>query len=291
MQNKFISYLKYEKRYSAHTITAYENDLKQFSEFCINNNNSDEIVLDSKIIRQWIVSLLENKMLARSVKRKISALKAFYRFLRKNGFISKNPLDKIVSPKMAKRLPQFVEQEKLNEFLESIEENDFEDIRDKLIVELFYATGIRLSELINLKNKNVDLKQHTIKVLGKRNKERIVPFSDSLNDLINKYLKSRSELEIINDTNHFFLTISGNKLYEKLVYRVVTKKLGMVTTQTKKSPHILRHTYATHLLNNGAELNAVKELLGHANLSATEIYTHNTFEKLKKVYKNSHPRS
>lgn len=291
MQDNFISYLKYEKRYSAYTITAYENDLKQFSEFCISQNCTENIVTNYKLIRQWIVSLLENKLLARSVKRKISALKAYYRFLRKSGFITVNPLDRIVAPKMEKKLPQFIEQGKLVDYLESELETDFESIRDRLIIELFYATGIRLSELVNLKSKNIDCKQNTIKILGKRNKERIVPFPAALNQLISKYQSAKNGLENLNDANYFFVTKTGNKIYGKLVYRIVTRDLSMVTTQTKKSPHVLRHTYATHLLNNGAELNAVKELLGHANLSATQVYTHNTFEKLKSVYKKSHPRS
>lgn len=242
-------------------------------------------------IREWIVYLMENNISARSINRKISTLKSFFKFLHREGHITKNPLLKISSPKNQKKLPSFVEKNKMDLLLDKIEfANDFEGVRDSLIIEILYLTGIRLSELINIKLTDVDFGEKAIKVLGKRNKERLVPITNELINSINYYIKHRNQLKHI-ENNYLLLTQKGEKVYPKLIYRIVNRYLELVTTIEKKSPHVLRHTFATHMLNNGADLNAIKEILGHANLSATEVYTHNTFEKLKSIYKQAHPRA
>jgi len=288
----FDNYLRFEKRFSTHTSDAYLQDLKQFQIYLntqYNINKIDEV--DFQIIRSWSVSLLENNISPRSVNRKISALKSFYRFLLKNGIVLKNPMLKIISPKTSKKLPVYVEQEKMNSLFEEIQfEDSFKGIRDKAILELFYATGIRLSELCNIKISDINIYNSQIKVLGKRNKERIIPLTNNLKNVFSGYIDARSQVSNIQDDS-LFITEKGKKIYQKLAYRIVNYYLSMVTTISKKSPHVLRHTFATHMLNNGAELNAIKEILGHANLSATQVYTHNTVEKLKKVYKQAHPRA
>jgi len=288
----FNSYLRFEKRFSSHTSDAYISDLNQFQIYLTekyNITNADEI--DFQIIRSWVVELLETPMTPRSVNRKISSLKTFYKFLMKSGKDIKNPMLKIISPKTSKKLPVYVEQEKMVMLFENIEfENSFEGLRDKTVLELFYATGMRLSELCNIKISDVDIYNAQIKVLGKRNKERIIPFTNNLKDVLKKYSDARMQIAE-NQNDYLFITEKGKKIYQKLAYRIVNHYLSMVTTISKKSPHVLRHTFATHMLNNGAELNAIKEILGHANLSATQVYTHNTVEKLKKVYKQAHPRA
>lgn len=288
---KFIGYLTFEKKFSHHTILAYKNDLQQYSEFCLLNSAIPELNEDYKIIRHWIVSLIEKEITPRSVNRKITTLKSYYRFLQRDGIIALNPMQKILSPKMKKTLPFFVEKKQINELLDSkdIFGTDYVGSRNRLIIELFYMTGMRLSELINLKLADIDLSSLTIKVLGKRKKERIIPINITFKNTIVEYLSERSGMQPAN--NFLFLTKKGSKVYEKLIYRVVTEYLNLISTIDKKSPHVLRHTFATHMLNNGADLNAIKELLGHANLSATQIYTHNTFEKIKQVYKQAHPRA
>jgi integrase/recombinase XerC len=290
-KDSFLKYIQFEKRYSDHTIVSYTNDLEQYYNFCekdiVNFCPGEK---DYKIIRSWIVDLIESNNSSRSVTRKISTLKSFYRYLLKEGFIKTNPLDKIISPKVSKKLPYFVEEKQMNTLLDDIDFGDnFEGMRNKLIIEILYSTGIRLSELKNLKISDVDFNNLTIKVLGKRNKERIIPFSNNLKLSIEKYLKVKNQ----SDSKCIFLLITGKgkQVYEKLIYRVVNKYLNLVSTIEKKSPHVIRHTFATHMLNHGADLNAIKELLGHSNLAATQIYTHNTFEKLKKVYKQAHPRA
>jgi len=242
------------------------------------------------MIRSWLVYLMENNISARSVNRKLTTLKSYYRFLIREGLLEVNPLLKISSPKTGKRLPVFVEREKMDILLDqNVWSNDYPGLRDKLIVELFYATGMRLSELVNLKVSDFDFHKSTIKVLGKRNKERLIPFSKKVEGLIGEYMTMKDrEFGVQPD---FFLTNKGKRIYPKLVYLIVTSRLREVTTLAKKSPHVLRHTFATHLLNNGAELNAVKELLGHASLSATQVYTHNTIDKLKRIYKQAHPKA
>lgn len=294
--DSFIKYLQFEKRYSSHTIRSYSIDLEQFFSFCKHSlKHFDPLNISHKIIRSWIVYLMENNISPRSVNRKITTLKSFYKFLIREKLIAHNPLDKILSLKINKKLPFFVEEAQMNILLSGTSGidfgDDYEGFRNRLIIEMFYLTGIRLSELINLKNTDVDTQNLTIKVLGKQNKERIIPFSKNFKKSIDEYVEKKNKSLNLQQNNYFFLTKKGNKIYEKLVYRVVNKYLHFVTTIEKKSPHILRHTFATHILNKGADLNAIKELLGHANLSATQIYTHNTFEKLKKIYKQAHPRA
>jgi integrase/recombinase XerC len=287
-QDEFLKYLQFEKRYSHHTLLAYTTDLEQFIQFINTEYQLTELSeINHSVIRSWIVSLMEQKVTARSVNRKITTLKTFYKFLLRQQKVTQNPMLKVLSPKVSKRLPVFVEKEKMDALLDNtIVDDTFEGKRNKLIIELFYATGIRLSELINLKQTDVDMYASQLKVLGKRNKERIIPFSDALKQEIANYIEAKP----ISDTEYLFINKNGKKLYEKLVYRIVNSNLALITTANKKSPHVLRHTFATQMLNNGADLNAVKELLGHANLSATQVYTHNTVEKLKNIHKQAHPR-
>ncbi len=289
----FSKYLEFEKRYSYNTIRAYIDDIKQFLEYCYSNKLLDsrtQIAKNHKIIRQWIVDLYNSKHSAKTIKRKISSLRRYYKFLIQNNFIDKNPVDKIISPKAQKKIPSFIKTSEIENLFNYIKfTNDFIGNRDKLIIEILYNTGVRLSELINLQNLDINSNQNTIKVIGKRNKERLIPYPESLNTSINNYIMHKG----INNFNnqYLILTEKGEKSYPKLIYRIVTKYLSLITTNENKNPHVLRHTYATHLLNNGADLNAVKELLGHANLSATQIYTHNTFNKINKIYKLAHPRA
>jgi integrase/recombinase XerC len=288
-QDSFIEYLQFEKRLSGHTLVAYSNDLSQFFKYLQSTYEIKNISeVNHTVVRSWIVSLMEQKITPRSVNRKITTLKTYYKYLLRQGVVTESPMIKILSPKTSKRLPVFVEKDKMDVLIDNIEfGDDFEGTRNKLIIELFYATGIRLSELINLKQTNVDINSSQLKVLGKRNKERIVPFGHELKRSIEHYF----ELKIASDAEELFVTKSGKKLYEKFVYRLVNNYLSQVTTIDKKSPHVLRHTFATHMLNNGADLNSIKELLGHANLSATQIYTHNTVEKLKNIHKQAHPKA
>ena len=288
----FLSYLKYEKRYSTHTLTAYENDLGQFVLFgkkLAEDFHVEEA--DYPLIREWVVSLMNNGTLARSVNRKLSTLKTFYKFLMREGVIVKNPTEHMTMPKMAKKLPEFVQEKEINQLLDgSFFTDDFEGMRDKAVVSLFYGTGIRLSELVGIRFSDLNLNEKVVKVNGKRNKERLVPFPLEISTTLRGYIERRNEL-FPHSENYLFLTGSGEPVYNKLIYRIVKRQLSLVTTIDKKSPHILRHSYATHLLNRGADLNAIKELLGHANLAATQVYTHTSFEQLKKVYKQAHPRA
>lgn len=286
----FFDYLAYEKRYSSHTVTSYKNDLSQFILY-INPHQEDLNIAEVNYqqIRAWVSVLIKNKISARSVNRKLSSLKSFFKFLQRQQVIEINPMSKISGPKTPKRLPVFVDEHQMEDlFTEIAFEEGFTGMRDKLILDLFYQTGIRRSELTHLKEVDVDLFNSTIKVLGKRNKERIIPISLSLKRNLESYLRVKQELNLSN----IMLLVSekGHTLSDQSVYRSVKKYLSQITTIQKKSPHVLRHTFATHLLNNGADINAVKDLLGHANLSATQIYTHNTIEKLKKSYKQAHPR-
>lgn len=290
----FINYLKFEKRYSPHTITAYTKDLDQFDSFLISEYevlNANEV--SYQMVRSWIVGLIELNISARSVNRKLSTLKSYFKYLVREELINENPMPKVQSPKTSKKLPVFVDRESMETlFSEDIFSNDFDGRRNRLIIEMFYMTGIRLSELINLKNSDIDFYQQSIKVLGKRNKERIVPISAELIDSIKNYIEIRDKnVEVLEQNDYFYVTIKGKKLYEKLAYHIVNLYLGKVSTLQKKSPHVLRHTFATHMLNNGADLNAIKEILGHSNLAATQVYTHNTIEKLKNIYKQAHPRA
>jgi integrase/recombinase XerC len=293
-KESFLTYLQNEKRYSYHTIRSYANDLGQFSLFCSKHfPEVDDETVDFKCIRKWVVYLIDDKISNRSVNRKISTLKSYFKFLIREGYISKNPVDRVISPKTEKKLPVFVSMQSMDQLFNLIDfGDDYVGVRDRLILEIFYNTGMRINELINLKMVSINRIEMTMKVLGKRNKERVIPFTQQLKISIDKYMEIRTAEFLDKPENEFlFLTEKGEKIYKRLVYRIVNKYLNMVTTVDKKSPHVLRHTFATHMLNNGADLNSVKELLGHSNLSATEIYTHNTFEKLKSIYKQAHPRA
>jgi integrase/recombinase XerC len=283
----FKNYLLTEKRVSDHTITAYINDLKQFLVFTSIDTIEELQEVNHQLIRSWIVELIESNIDRRSVNRKLSTLRSFYKWAQKQSLVENNPMLKVQGPKQEKRLPSFAKQSEMSsEKTQAIFGQDFDGIRDHLIVEMFYQTGIRLSELIELKQKDVSLRN--IKVLGKRNKERIIPITDGLNVLIQKYLAFKSQMGL--DSIYFYVLQNGNKLYPKLVYRKINYYLGSVTNLDKKSPHVLRHTFATHMLNNGAGLETLKDLLGHANLSATQVYTHNSFAQLNNIYSQAHPR-
>jgi len=290
-QESFINYLKYEKRTSSHTVLAYKKDLDQFVQFCIEMVGEFNVNgVDSKFVRSWIVSLMEQQLSPRSVNRKVSTVKAFFRYLMKENIADANPAVNLPLPKIRKKLPNFVEEKNLHHLLDGgFFTDDFKGTRDKLIVALLYATGIRLSELLRLKETDFDTNNYLIKVFGKRQKERIIPYPREVNNLLFQYLDIRNS-EIGHFSGILLVTEKGKPVYEKLIYRVVKRNLESVTSLEQKSPHVLRHSYATHLLNKGADLNAVKELLGHANLAATEIYTHTTFEKLHDIYKQAHPR-
>jgi len=292
-KESFLQYLQNEKRYSPHTVRSYLNDLEQFYRFLISLGlPEDPVAVTSHDIRAWIVSMLDNNYSAISVHRKISCLRVFYRYLRKEGIVKNDPLEKVVLPKRKKTLPVFIEEEAINKLLDNFSfGDDFAGIRNRTIIELLYITGIRRAELIGLRDSDVDLTEGSLKVTGKRNKQRIIPIVNAFIKRLEEYLRVRNENVETISNGWFFITDKGNKLYDKYVYNTVNSYLAMVTTIEKKSPHVLRHTFATHMLNRGADLNSIKELLGHANLSTTQIYTHNTFEKLKKVYKQAHPRA
>lgn len=292
VQEKFIEYIRFEKRYSQHTIQAYNKDLSQFSIF-LNEHYamSDVTQAGHQQIRSWMVFLMDSGLSERSILRKLSTLKSFYKYLQRNKHIDHNPTLVVIPPKTPSRNPAFVEEEKMQNLFETVVFDDnFTGLRDRLILEVFYNTGMRLAELIELKDVDVSFSNSTFKVHGKRNKDRLIPFTKKMEEALKLYLDTK-EKEGLSAEGYLFLTDKGKKLYPKLVYRIVNKYLGMVTTLTKKSPHILRHTFATHMLNHGADLNAIKEFLGHANLAATQIYTHNTVEKLKKIYEQAHPRA
>ncbi len=289
----FQNYLQLEKNYSPHTINAYINDVVFFQEYI--HANFDQEILENvnySLIRSWIVSLVDADISNSSVNRKVSSLKAFYKFLLKTKQIETNPLLKHKALKTPKNLQIPFSEKELDNVLNNLKFPDgFEGIRDKLIIDLFYTTGIRRSELINLKISNINQSNKTIKVLGKRNKERIVPILPIVETQFQEYLSKRASLEQIIDDEYFFLMLKGVKINETFVYRLINYYFSNVSEKVKKSPHILRHTFATHLLNNGADLNSVKELLGHSSLASTQIYTHNSLSELKKVYGNAHPRN
>ncbi len=291
--SEFLDYLEFEKKYASHTLKAYKNDLESFLSFASEDFDYTEITtVHYSIIRSWIISLVENGISNRSVNRKISSLKTYYKFLLKTKQIEVNPLAKHKALKASKKLQVPFSEKEIDSVLNLLaQEKGFEGVRNKLIVELFYSTGIRRTELVNLKLNNVSVAQSTIKVLGKRNKERIIPLIPSVIKTIQEYLSYRQELEVINDKSYFFLSKKGVKIYETLVYRVINNYFSKASEKVKKSPHILRHSFATHLLNEGADLKAVKELLGHSSLASTQVYTTNSIAKLREVYKNSHPRN
>ncbi|MDX1774753.1 integrase/recombinase XerC [Oceanihabitans sediminis] len=289
----FIDYLLLEKNYSKLTVKAYEKDLSDFLAFNLSEFEQESIdQVNYSQIRTWIVSMVERDISNRSINRKISALNTYYKFLLKVGEIEVNPLAKHRALKTSKKIQVPFSEAEVATVLDELNfEEDFKGVRDKLIIELFYSTGIRRIELVELKLCDIDVSNKTLKVLGKRNKERFVPLLGSVLHTINKYLKFRNQLETIKDTGYLFLTQKGVKVYETLVYRIINEYFSNASTKVKKSPHILRHSFATHLLNQGADLNAVKELLGHSSLAATQVYTHNSIAELKKVYLNTHPRS
>ncbi len=289
----FLDYLKFEKRYSQHTITGYQTDLEQFFDFLESNfavKHPREIT--ASFVRSWLASLKEEGISSKSINRKISSLKSFFKQELRTGAIKLSPMTTIVSPKQKKRLPAFVDQKDVQVLFEHVEfPDDWNGKTQRLVIEIFYNTGMRLSELIGLKEVNADAAKNVIKVLGKGNKERVIPVSPSLMEKITAYKKEKREQLEQFDTTVLLVNEKGKKLYPKLVYSIVNNYLKLVTTIEKKSPHILRHTFATHLTNNGADLNAVKELLGHSSLAATQIYTHNTIEKLKDIHKKAHPKA
>lgn len=289
----FINFLKFEKRFSRHTLLAYSTDLQEFSLFLLRVYEGIAFAeLNYQHIRSWLADLKENKLSSRSINRKISTLKSFFKYHLKQGNIKANPMAKIVSPKINRRLPVFIKEDDvavLKSRAGTATEN-WRTLNEKMLIKLFYATGMRLSELINLRESQVDFSRQQVKVLGKGNKERSLPLNKEILGDIQEYITlKRKEFEL--PAEELMVTEKGKKLYPKYAYLLVKKVLSEVATLDKKSPHVLRHTFATHLVNNGAELNAVKELLGHSSLAATQVYTHNTIEKLKEVYKNAHPKA
>lgn len=293
MRETFLKYLQYEKRYSKHTITSYDNDLSQFDTFL--SSNFSHYTLSSaehSTIRSWIVSLVDKGLDSRSINRKIACLRSFYKFILRREVIDHDPTQNIRLLKTSRKLPNFVHEDEVMKLLDqSPFEDTFHGARDRLILELLYGTGIRLSELLALKSSDINFENRVIKVLGKRNKERIIPFSVGLGKVIGQYLAQKNNQVQINDVGVLLVTDKGEACYPMVIYRIVKKYLNLFTTIEKRSPHVLRHTFATHLLNKGAELNAVKELLGHTSLAATQVYTHNSLDKLKKVFDQAHPKA
>jgi integrase/recombinase XerC len=291
--SEFIEYLGHEKRYSKHTITSYENDLYKFRDFCMVFYRLEDILkINNKMARKWVVHLIDKGYSRVSVKRKLSSLNSFYKFCRFRGYTDINPVRNVHLPRQPKRIPEFVSETSIEDLLNpDFYSDDFPGVRDLLIIYMLYSTGIRRDELITLKTDNIDLQRCQIKVTGKRDKERIIPFPSEMGPVIQKYLRTKNNAFSNYKEETLFITDNGKALYGNYVYRTVKKHLLRVSSLNKLSPHILRHTFATHLLNNGADLNSVKELLGHSNLAATQIYTHSSFEKLKKVYNQAHPRA
>ena len=289
-EDAFESYLKYEKRYSEHTVAAYKRDLKEFKTF-VSDNGKEEKDVDFKLIRRWIVKLKndENNS-SRTVNRKIATLRSYFKYLNKTGLTNINPMDKVGLLKTDKNLPDFVEIDKMDRVLdeEMDDAHDFETMRDKMVVELFYMTGMRLSELVNLKDSSIDAEAMTVKLLGKRNKERIIPLTDDFLRRLQVYVSLKNST--FPDAASLFVLNSGKPIYARWVQRLTDKNLGLATSAKKRSPHVLRHSFATNMLSKGAELNAIKELLGHSSLAATQVYTHSSIKRLKKVYKQAHPR-
>jgi integrase/recombinase XerC len=287
--DEFLQYLSFEKRFSHHTVVAYKTDLAQFVAF-LGTGITSFSDLNPRYIRNWMIELCDSGNSPRSIRRKMACLNTYFRWAVKNNHTSSNPCQLISLPKTSKKLPEFAEEKKLNIVLDEYPfANNFEGWRNRLIIELFYTTGIRLSELIGLTVGNIDTDEMYIRVLGKRNKERLIPVTRRICDMTATYLPFRDSLNPM--CSNLFIKNNGNPMYAKLVYRIVHQFLSEASTLSRRSPHILRHTFATHMLNHGADINAIKELLGHSSLAATQVYTHNSFEKLKKVYQQAHPRA
>jgi len=289
----FSDYLLLEKKYSVHTVKSYKNDLESFEAFISKEYETNKINdVNYQQIRNWIVNLVDSGISNNSINRKISSLNTYYKFLLRIDAINTNPLSKHKALKTKKKVQIPFSEKEMNVVLDELNNaTDFEGLRNKLIVELFYATGIRRIELIQIKLSDIDLHNKSLKVLGKRNKERYIPLINSVIDSLNAYMVERNNLPLVKDKSHLFLTKKGLKIYETLVYRIINDYFSKASSKVKRSPHIIRHSFATHLLNQGANLNAVKELLGHSSLAATQVYTHNSISELKKVYSNAHPRS
>lgn len=289
---KFIDFLLFEKKYSNHTAVAYKKDIEMFELFLSKKfPKSNSLNVNYSLIRSWIVKLVSDNISNRTINRKISSLNSYYKFLVKINAVKLNPLTNHKALKMSKKLQVPFSETEIMSVLNLIETDTFEGLRNKLIVELFYSTGMRRTELVNLQLNDVDISKSQLKVLGKRNKERFVPLLHTVLETYKAYIIVRSTLKSLNRSKFIFLTKNGQRVYDKLVYRVITNYFDSVSSKVKKSPHILRHSFATHLLNNGADLNSVKELLGHSSLAATQIYTHNSMAELQKVYKKAHPRA
>ncbi len=291
MEDSFIKFLEQEKRLSYNTIISYKLDLKQFQSFFNEYSSTTKIeTADKRAIRSWIVELSLKSLSAKSINRKIATLKSFFKFLIKRDIIEINPTTNINSLKTDQKIPSFIKEKDINYLFDNLEvENNFEGERDMLVLELLYGTGIRISELINLKTINVNISKKEIKVLGKRNKERIIPIHDQVLNQINKYINKKNNIN--SDHEYLLCTKKGDQLYPMLIYRIVKKQLSSLINSKKYNPHLLRHTFATHILNKGGDLNSIKDLLGHESLAATQIYTHNSIEKLKETFKSSHPRA
>ncbi len=289
--NAFLAYLQFEKRYSVHTITAYSNDLIQFFDFVETQYEGIPFThITGTMVRTWLAGMKEDEMTGKTLNRKISSLKSFYKYQIQQGQLTKSPMETVISPKISKRLPAFVAENDMEQLLTNLEFTEgWKGYTEKMVIQLFYATGIRLSELINCKEKQLDISKRIIKVLGKGNKERMLPLSPELAEELKKYISQKPPEAAGNP--HLFVTEKGKTLQPRAVYTFVKFYLSQVTTLQKKSPHVFWHCFATHLMNNGADLNAVKELLGHASLAATQVYTHNTIEKLKEVFAKAHPKA
>jgi len=289
--NAFLAYLQFEKRYSVHTITAYSNDLIQFFDFIATQyDGMDYTAITGTLVRSWLASMKEEELTGKTLNRKISSLKSFYKYQIQQGHLIKSPMETVISPKISKRLPSFIAENDMEQlFLNLSFAEGWKGYTEKMVIQLFYSTGMRLSELIQCKENQVDLSKKIIKVLGKGNKERILPLSPELTLELKKYISQKPAAA--NSNTHLFVNENGKALQPKAVYTFVKFYLSQVTTLQKKSPHVLRHSFATHLMNNGADLNAVKELLGHSSLAATQVYTHNTIEKLKEVFSKAHPKA
>ncbi|MEE4178000.1 MAG: tyrosine-type recombinase/integrase [Bacteroides sp.] len=290
---KFLQYLEREKRYSAHTIVSYGTDLQQFSDYFRDQYELDYLEnVKAPMVRSWLAQAMQQGMARSSINRKLSSLKSFFRFALKHGVVEENPMEKLGSVKKNKVLPVVVKEEEMHRLLDySAFRPGYAGIRDRLILELLYTTGMRLSELCGLQHRDFDAGKNTIKVLGKRAKQRIIPVIQEVADHYQDYCLEKEKTFGGMADSHIFLTDRGKKIYPKYVYRLVNRYLSNVTTRSRKSPHVLRHTFATHMLDHGADLNAIKEILGHANLSATQVYTHNSIEKIKNVYKQAHPKA